>query len=326
MRLACAIAVTLALCAACDEAGPAHPAAEAEARAHERAAPLGAEAALVGEQRLGADELGAFWAIHPGWTREQAAQAWVAQAALAQEALAGEPLEVGSLDDARRRGLARAVLAHRVEGVALKPIEEAEIARRVEQLRAEQPPRPAGLQVSHLVVAVPNTAPADQREALFGQARQALDALVPRLSGRPTALELGDVADAAAGQIAAPLLVSSNAHLQFMRPGQPPLEQDELPAGWLPVVPEFAQAAEQWATPERLGQRSEPVRTPFGWHVLVVERIFDGGVSDEALLIARARRQAEAAQRQQVLSTWFAQLLEPVALAIYPKVLDDPGQ
>jgi hypothetical protein len=326
MRLAHRICLLAALCAACDASGPEHPDAEAEARAQRGAAPLGAEAAVVGDQRLGADELGAFWAMHPGWTREQAAQAWVAQAALAEEALAGEALDDGALDDARRRGLARAVLARQVEATPLKPVEAAELAQRVEQLRREERPRPAGLQVSHLVVAVPNTVPADQREAQFTLARQALDALLPRVPERPSALELGDIADAAAGQVAAPLIVSSNAHLQFVRPGQPPLEQDELPAGWLPVVPEFAQAAEQWASPERLGQRSEPVRTSFGWHVLVVERIFEGGVADEAVLTARARRQAEAAQRQQLLSTWFAQLLEPVALAIYPKILDDPGQ
>lgn len=311
----------------CDQAGPPHPDAVAAATALSAAPPLGQPAATVGAATLGADELAAFWAMHPGWTREQAAAAWTAQAALSQVALKDiSRFDSALLDDGRRRGLVRALMAREVEAGATTPPPADELTPRVAQLRRESLERPAGLQVSHLVVAVPREVPDAEREALFARARQALDQLVPLIPARPTALELGDLADRAVSAVSAPLVVRSDAHMTFMRTGQPPLAKDELPAGWLEVVAEFAQAAEPWATPERLGARSEPVRTPFGWHVLVVERVIEARGPDDAALTARALAQADAAQRQQRLIKWFEPLLEPVSMAIYQKILDDPGQ
>jgi parvulin-like peptidyl-prolyl isomerase len=263
--------------------------------------------------------------MHPGWTREQAQQAWQAQLALARAAAAQpDSLDPGALDDARRRGLVRAAVEAYLATQPAPTPDPAAVAQRAQQLAAERLPRPAGLQVSHIVVVVPREAPEAQREALYAEARRVLDELATKLSDRPTALELGDVAEQAAASVPKPLLVSSNAHLRFMRPGQPKRNDDALPAGWVPVVEEFAQAAERHAQPSTLGARSEPVRTPFGWHILVVERILEPEVTDTASLTIRATRLVEADLRQQQLTAWISSLIKPITTAVYQKTLEDP--
>jgi hypothetical protein len=312
---------------ACDKAGPKHPDALEEARAVAASAPLGAPIVQVGAVKLGVDELVAFEQMNPGLSREQAAREWMIQAALAQaalEAVGDEPdaLLVERLDVARRRGLVRELLTRELEGAQIEAPSAEEIAQLVAQLEREVLERPAGLQVSHLVVLVPHDAPQDQREALFAKARAQLDAQLPRIGERPTALELGDLADqVSAAREAGDLVVASNAHLQFAtREG---LSAEELPAGWVAVVPEFVQVALKWASPERIGMRSEPERTPFGWHVLVVERVFEERGASRVSLEARASRQVRAQRQQAALSKRFEAVVEDVSMAIYPKVLND---
>ena len=252
-----------------------HPPAIEEAKALRRSAAAG-DAVVVAQVRgraLGVEALEAYWRRYPELTREQALRGLVEQELWAQQADAQGLVEKGELEDARRQGLARALLRREVlEAVGPQAVDAARLEEAI-RAQVEGGERPAGARVSHLLVRVPKEDPATgqeldatRRAALMERAEGVARRAREQLEARSNLLQLGEVARELT--VDPPLQVRLEPHLvTALRE-----EDGELPAGWISTVAPFRNAvAEMARRGAGRGAVSEPVATEFGWHVILLE-------------------------------------------------------
>ncbi len=267
------------------------------------------------------EEVLRLWKTQPEWTAQEAVDAAVTRRLVADEGHRRGISERPEVAFARKQGLVAGLLREEVEAQAqADPGRRQELAREI----ASQRRVPAGYRASHLVIVVDDEAD----EALGEKARALLDEVRrEELDDRATDDDLRAMADRLGERLeTSELEVSVDVHLRFPRPGQE-FTSVGFPEGWITVVPAFAEGAEAVVQREGLGVLSEPVETPFGWHVIRVDERMEAREADpaqvERLAALRAKEEAQRARLREMM----APLGEAADFVIYPDRLQrDVGQ
>lgn len=293
----------------------------------EQRSPLGS----IAGRPVQAASFEAFWHEHPQMDRQQAWDAFVVQQLAASHRLEHNPdvLASGELEDAHRRGLARAWLDKHVESSTWKDLPKARLEQ-LERSISEELSTPQGLQASHLLVSVPRgrydastktqvelTEP--ERDALMVKARafaQTMRAAMPPISDSDMleAQRLKFLPQARAQGL--DLVV--NAHMKF------PVEQRRgpLPEGWINVVPAFAEGAQ---SASQAGQGlSEAVETQFGVHFILVEESFPTRRPSPERLQRVLRQRATKDIRTRRFQAQTSDLIDRTPRQMFPKELEGP--
>jgi hypothetical protein len=273
---------------------------------------------------IGADELEHLFEEHPELDADEAIDRLVERKLLVNEALERKLHVDENLERVRKRAMVRQLLRARVEDeVTREDLSEDELTNAIEQVRREVG-YPPGVRASHLVVLVPpdkqEKASKEKVEAWFEQSRDWLERLRAELPADAGVIELLDVKDAYQDKLPEPLEISVNAHLIF-----PVGETEEfgadLPETWHTVVPEFRDVAAKLARQGRFGELSEPVKTEFGWHVIIAEQTLPGRVGDNDAVreVARWRllRHKRNARFAELMQEWSAD----AEVQIFPEVI-----
>lgn len=282
-------------------------------------------AGTVDGRTVGIDLFDRQWQGRPELERRALVEEVVRREVTVQRAIESGFHRESSLGPVRKRGLVRALLRRKVEqAVGPEDVEESEIERRVEKLRAELG-RPAGIRATHLLV-MPGS-----REAVSGgdrvgseaeraEAREWVEQIRKELGDRASVTDLFDTRRAFRDRIPEEFEVSVDAHLEFPSPASREFE-GRLPDGWIEVVEPFAARAHRMLREGRTGEISEPVESPFGWHLIRPESRLAATVPDREaareVAVSKGLRQKRRERFDQLWEKWKTQssiAMDPSAL------------
>jgi hypothetical protein len=209
--------------------------------------------------------------------------------------------------------------------VTREDLEEEAIESKVEALR-KQGRRPPGLKASHLLVMLPKSVrtsdgPSRRREQLESKARTWSERIRDSLSTSPSVEDLYRALQNVEAKVPEPLRVVVNAQLTFPRAGAARGVR-ALPDGWRRVVPDFAEGAEALADSDRLGQLSEPVRSKYGWHLVVVHETLPELVPEPEALRELAVDRVLRRRRTERLQMLFRRWKRGVSISTRPGVFE----
>lgn len=269
----------------------------------------------------------------------------VLETGIQREAAVSQALEQpGEIDGellsfARKRGMVRRLLELEVEReVSRESLGGDAIRSRMEQLRSEAG-RPEGVEASHLLVKLPERDDSETGSADDGSAGQAVEAraeslvteITDWLRARSTeaegaALTLEDLFVArrefedrleseASDASSEKLKLVVNPHLRFPAPNAPDWRR---PSGWVDVVEPFRKAAGELAAEGDLPRLSEPVRTKYGWHVILVQKRLARKVPDAEALRELAVHRLLSERRREVYDRKIDAWMQRTAYETYP--------
>lgn len=322
--LAGALVAAVLIGEGCSGPDPAHPAA-GQALEKLEAEPVQDAVAHVNGRAVSRAEFEAFWTAHPDLKRGDALDALIDREVLVDEAIKRGYHNHARLQLARKQAMVRQLLADQVEEpVSRSELTDAEIDAMAARVRA-QVGHPPGVRASHLVVLVPGKkkkATKKQRAQWFKQAHEWLGTLRDDLPEAPTAADLLAVRDRFKDKLPAPLSIAVNVHLIFPIEVGPQYGND-LPDGWQPVVPAFRDAAAAMAKEGAFGELSDPVKTGFGWHLVVPEKLYPAMKGDPKAIrevaIARLLHQKRLERLTDKMRKWVAASV----IEKYPQVIAD---
>lgn len=312
---------------ACADAGGEHPSVEAALR-NFQAQPVDEVALEVNGRAISAEEWGAFQ--QHGVLPEAALEELMVRELLFEEAEKRGYHTHESLGLVRKKAMVQQLLAQEIEAPADAAALEATALKAAEDALRRKVGHPPGLQASHILVSVaPDKQKSASKEELdrwFAEAEALLATLRDELPDRPTIPQLYEVRDRYRGEISPPLEIHVNAHLIF--PIAAYLEGQEgvvygqaLPSTWRAVVPEFGQAATDLARAGKFGQLSDPVRSGFGWHLLMAEKLYPAQLPDARQLGEVARAQLVRQRRHQRLVARMKEWMQAASVQTFPQVI-----
>lgn len=306
---------------ACGEQQVEHPTASVALDNAEKAN-AGEPVARVNGRDISVDEFENYWQAHPDLDREEALERVIERELLAAAALERELVDEEAVRTARKRAMVRQLLDDTVEQkVTADDVDEEMLEKAVEGVKAEVG-HPVGLRASHFVVMVSpekkKKASKKQVAEWMGQSKEWIDKLRTELPAKPTVTELMDAEERYDEELPEPLQAHVDLHLAF------PAEDTnaaELPDGWNRVVPPFRERAVELARDGRFGALSEPVKTQFGWHVMVVEDVMPAKVADADALREVARWRVLRRQRQIRFGELFEKWATEAHILTYPEII-----
>jgi hypothetical protein len=280
----------------------------------------------IDDRKIDAAQFQAFWVREPELSRAEAVEAFVRQEALFPRALERGFADRPAVAVARKRAMVRHLLERTVEReVTEDTLDANEIEKMARQVEAGVG-HPVGLRASHILVSVAREKDgekkenSDGREAAYERARMVLGDIEEALPDNPTPFELVEAKREFAEKVDKPLSVVVNAHLRF------PSEQTEkstLPDGWLNVVPEFRGPAVELAMGGRFGALSEPVRSPFGWHLIVVHETIPGAEPDPQVVREVAIARLLEQKRSEAVVERFKAWSRSSQTRTFPNVIEE---
>ncbi|MEM1350412.1 MAG: hypothetical protein AAGI01_17765, partial [Myxococcota bacterium] len=283
--------------------------------------------AHVGEQPITQADLRRYLRAHPKATPREGLDALIERELLVRHQLADTtaPDRRTSirLAHAQRQGLARAWMAEEIEPFRRpKEVTDTMLTQATER-SVQALTQGEGLEVSHLLIYVPSKRPdgtmmtTEEREQLFPKARESAERLRATLSTPTTAAELLRIVEERTFTPPAPLTLSMDLHLRFLRPGA----TGRSPQGATRVLYDFAAAADKLT--DQPGIPSQPVRTGFGWHIIVFERILPPVAPDRAKLQKSNEAEVTRATRRKRFEEQMDALLKRSAASKYPEELKE---
>jgi hypothetical protein len=352
--LALALLAVGATCAGCSDSGNEHASVEeAFERLDEK--PVETAVAEVDGRRISRAEFAAYWreyAQESGVEKssEQSSEkssepstpdVAIRDAALdgliERELLVAEALKRGysarpTLQLDRKRAMVRQLLVDEVEKpVQPESLSEEAVEKAVEAVRARVG-HPPGLRASHLLVSVPpekqKSATEEEVARWFEEAKMWLGVMRDDLSDSPAVHELFEVRDRYREKIPEPLQIHVNAHLvfpigEFIEEGArtPARYGRALPESWRPVVAEFGKAATEMARERRFGALSDPVKTQFGWHLILPEELYPAKVGDTEQIRALATQRVLRRKRNERLVERVTDWMAAAEVQTFPQVI-----
>ncbi|GEM_PF-3369905 len=317
-----------------DHPGPA----EASASAF-RMGPDETPFARVDGRDISVDELMSRWRQTPDQQRQTLVDSMVERDIAAHRLFEKDPFEKSGgqaselrrdLELARKSSMVRELLEVEIESsVTVEDLEEASVDERMDTIR-RQVGRPRGMQVSHLLVSVP-----DDAEEPFDEARRWAERIRGELGEVAHLQDLYDMAERFQAELPDRLEFVIDPHLVFPAESAEKRSAD-LPGDWSRVVAPFREAASALVA-DRTGPGSmkeaesgrtvvsEPVRTKYGWHLIVPERVLPAKRPEEAPLRELARRELLREKRRQRLQSWVADLAARTDIVrLSDNLSDDP--
>lgn len=296
---------------ACGSGDYRHPAPRKALEASRSGSPDEA-VARVGDEQLGLASFQRYWERHPDTEPSSVVEARVDREVAVQGAFERDAVDERSLGLARKRAMVQSLLRRTVEReVTAENVAEEKIERFAEQVRRRYG-RPAGLQASHIAVALPKKlrqaeAVSDERAEAEEKAREWVERMYADLPEEADLPDFFRVRDEYEEQIPGDLKVVVNAHIRFPRPSAREFKGD-LPEDWSGVVSGLAAEAARLADDGEFERISEPFSTRFGWHVVRVERELEGRVPDPEALRKfatwRAVRRERRKRLEEKLRNW----------------------
>jgi hypothetical protein len=232
------------------------------------------------------------------------------------------------LELARKSAMVQALLEREIESaVTAEDLDSEAVDKRMDVIR-RQVGRPRGLQASHLLVSGP-----DGAEPPFDEAKKWLDRIAAELGDRAHLQDLYTVAEGFEEKLPSRLEIIIDPHLVFPL-GAPDEQRAGLPDGWSDVVEPFREAASSLAADAAVREAmqtaesgrtptSAPVRTKYGWHVIVPERILAAKQPEEGPLRELATRELLREKRRQKLRTWMGDLASRTDIVRFKDNLSD---
>lgn len=288
--------------------------------------------AKINGRSISLEAFNAYWKAHPEKSRQAALDGLILQELLFDVAR-DAPLDTAPLINARNQGLARVWLdKHLGEGVQEPKL----VGPQIKMLREDaygRRYRPPGLQASHLLVRVPEEYydPASnkfvkhtkaQREALFDKAKLYAQTLQTKLPNPATLEDLQrlrvNVFEEARAQ---QLDIVVDAHMKFPEHNA---KFKALPSDWRQMVPSFAKGVQEAVQSKGLQRVSEPVKSTFGYHLIVVEKTFPEIKVDPKVVDDEVHRIGMVSTRTQALDKRMKRLMKAHSWQVYPEVLQDP--
>ena len=318
-----AIAMVALLAGACGKQS-AHPeslgAALQEATAHAEK-----PAVEIDGRPVDVAEFEAFWSDRPDLGRDEAIASFVEQEQLVGPALERNVAERPEVAVARKRAMVHRLLEETVEKDVTEESLDSKRLDEVEQTIRQESGHPPGIRASHILVAVPRDPGSGKVLASdddYDRARVVLEQIREELPDRPLPLDLLQAKRAFAERVEEPLEVQMNAHMRF-----PAVEtRGTLPETWLNVVGAFREPAVEMARAGDFDRLSEPVRSPFGWHLILVHEVLPGEEPEpEAVRAAATAKLLEIRRSQDVAErykTWRAK----AAMQQFPQVIEQAGE
>lgn len=328
------IALLMSLCltvAACSDSRGAHPSVETAFR-DLQAQPVSAVVAEVGGRPISADELGAY-------RNHEVSDEVALQKLIERELLVAEAEKRGyhtreTLQFARKQAMVQRLLAQEVEAPVKVDELDAEALKKAEDALRRRVGHPPGLQASHLLVSVPPEAQKDASpekiDAWFAESQRWLGVMRDDLPDIPTIPDLYEVRDRYRDEMPEPLEIHVNAHLIFpidayLAEGEGAEDAIEygqaLPDTWRPVVAEFGQAATDMAREDRFDELSDPVKSDFGWHLLMAEKLYPAEIPDARQLREVATAQLMRQARHKELVARMTEWMEDASVQTFPQVI-----
>ncbi len=331
--VAVVLLVALAAMGCDDERTIEHPEPDdAWAMAHSVAPDDDDVVAEVDGTPIGVQDVEAAWRNMPHKSVEEVVERVVEREILAARARDEGYHERGEVEFARRQGMVSALLLEEVEKPA--EVDEEERASQLERVMGLRR-APEGLRASHLVVLVPEQLEGDdgeeveldddERQALFNQALDYVDQAKQLLGDRVDNDALRDVAEQLNEEVLPDEFEATvNEHMRFPRAGEE-FDPNQLPGGWVPVVPEFAEGAETVADNDPPGEvLSEPVKTSFGWHLIRIDEVFEAREVDEEAAKLHVEHELKTEARKQLLQQKLEGWAAGVSVQLYPERLGSP--
>jgi hypothetical protein len=229
---------------------------------------------------------------------------------------------------ARKSAMVRALLEREIESaVTAEDLDAEAVDERMEVIR-RQVGRPRGLQASHLLVSVP-----DDAEPPFDEAKNWLERIAAKLGDRAHLQDLYTVAEGFERKLPNRLEIIIDPHLVFPL-SEPDEQRAGLPDGWSNVVEPFRKAASSLVADAEVFEAMEtaesgrtptsaPVRSKYGWHVIVPERILAAKEPEEGPLRELATRELLREKRRHKLRTWMADLASRTDIVRFKDNLSD---
>mgnify|MGYP006282990307 CR=1 FL=1 len=283
--------------------------------------------ATVNDTALGLGEFQAYWDAHREASAGEVVDAVVDREIAVQKALEAEDHRDRRLGFVRKAAMVRGLLRNTVEkAVTEEDLDPKEIQRLERNLR-NRLGRPRGIRASHLLVMLPgkknNKKGAKERsDAMLKRAESWAHRIRDSLPAEPTTEDLFAARRAFEGRLEKPLDAVVNANLSFPAPDARPF-RGELPTGWMRVVKAFRDAAHRMLEEGRAGQLSKPVKSKYGWHLILPERRLEGRVPQPEALHEVAVSKALRKRRNAELMKRFKKWQQGMTVATYPEAIPD---
>lgn len=286
--------------------------------------------ATVGGRELGLREFEAYWRRRPDLEAEEVVERVVEREIAVQRALDEEVDDWTQVGRARKRARVQQFLETTIEeAVPASELPDEDVRAEVERLRRKLR-RPAGFRASQIVAMVPErhrgaSEGVEQTEgaarAAFDRARDEIGRVRAELDGQPSLTALYRARRQFVGEGDGTEWIV-NANLRFPDPSDPASDEEDLRTGWLSVAPPLARAARDLASSQQFGVLSEPVRTRYGWHLIVVHDRLPAKVprDDELKSVATARLLRR--RRSERLAEHFRRWRRGHNVTVYPEAID----
>ncbi len=258
------------------------------------------------------------WNLHPEFSRQQVLDVLIARELFLHaygQTKEGASDHDDSVDihDASKRGMVQGWLKKELMATIADP--DPETLEPVVSNEVTRLSSPSGYRASHLLVRVPRDAPKES----WDKARVVVEKIQKELPQKATAsqlfaymLEHNEEVDGFG------LAVNANMKFPAAR-----VEAEQLEDGFIPVVEEFLVGASTIYNKQGQDVLGGPVKTPFGWHLILVHERYAPHEPAREEVKVRVRQRLKNATAQQELLNTLKDLYAMYSWSSNPQALED---
>lgn len=287
--------------------------------------------ATVDGQKLGVPEFEAYWRDNRDKSADRVVESVLDREVAVQKATDDGLHRSDDLQFVRKKAMVQELLRREIEGQLTAEDVDTKKVEKIEQQMRRRLGRPSGIRASHLLVMLPQDNKGSHRkedleiseEEAKARAKEHAEAIRATLPDEPSVEDLYEVRRKFADRVEHPLKIVINAHLSFPAPDAREFNNKRLPAEWMSVVSPFAEAADRMLDEGRAGAVTEPVESPYGWHLVRAERRLEGKVPEPEALREVAVSRALRIERAKLYRQKFQQWRQGMSIVQYPKAISE---
>jgi hypothetical protein len=287
--------------------------------------------ATVDGQKLGISEFESYWRNNRDKSADEVVEAVLDREVAVQKAVDDKVHRSDDLPFVRKKAMVQELLRREIEGELTADDVDSKTVEKIENQMRKQLGRPEGIRASHLLVMLPQDNKGSHRKEDLevsekkakARAKEHAEAIRAALPDEPTLEDLYEARHEFADRVEHPLKIVINAHLSFPAPDARDFNNKRLPGEWMSVVSPFAEAADRMLDEGRAGEVTEPVESPYGWHLVRAEKRLKGKVPEPEALREVAVSRALRIERAKLYRKKFQQWRQGMSIAQYPKAISE---